>query len=115
MKNRHTPVTLKGLLAAALVVVAAAATAPAQTASSTYRASQRDPFSKYKPPVRRKVEKKVAAKSEDDDDGDEGFKSFMKRGNKPKVDPKAGAVMVATIRRQGPQGKSQPPKGKKYG
>ena len=62
-----------------------------------------------------KVEKKVAAKSEDDDDGDEGFKSFMKRGNKPKVDPKAGAVMVATIRRQGPQGKSQPPKGKKYG
>jgi len=58
MKNRHTPVTLKGLLAAALVA-AAAATAPAQTASTTYHASQRDPFSKYKPPVKRKVEKKV--------------------------------------------------------
>ncbi|HWS86205.1 MAG TPA: hypothetical protein VN282_04540 [Pyrinomonadaceae bacterium] len=59
MKNRHTPSTLKGIMAAALVA-AAAALAPAQTASSTYRASQRDPFSKYKPPVRRKVEKKVA-------------------------------------------------------
>ena len=59
MKNRYTPSTLKGILAAALVA-AAAATAPAQTASSTYRASQRDPFSKYKPPVKRKVEKKVA-------------------------------------------------------
>jgi hypothetical protein len=59
MKNRPTPSTLKGLLAAALVA-AAAATAPAQTVSTTYRASQRDPFSKYKPPVRRKVEKKVA-------------------------------------------------------
>ncbi len=58
MKNRHTPVTLKGLLAAALVATAAA-TAPAQTASSTYRASQRDPFTKYRPPVRRKVEKKA--------------------------------------------------------
>ena len=60
MKNRHTPVTLKALLAAALVAAAAAA-APAQTASTTYRASQRDPFSKYKPPIRRKVEKKAAA------------------------------------------------------
>ena len=60
MKNRHTSSTLKGLLAAALVA-AAAATAPAQTASSTYRGAQRDPFSKFKPPVKRKVEKKVAA------------------------------------------------------
>lgn len=60
MKNRHMPSALKGLLAAALVA-AAAATAPAQTASSTYRATQRDPFSKFKPPVKRKVEKKVAA------------------------------------------------------
>jgi hypothetical protein len=60
MKNRHMPSTLKGILAAALVA-AAAATAPAQTASSTYHASQRDPFSKYKPPVKRKVEKKVVA------------------------------------------------------
>src|ERR1044071_2846531 len=58
MKNRHTPTTLKGLLAAALVA-AAAATAPAQTASTTYRASQRDPFSKYKPPAKRKADKRV--------------------------------------------------------
>ncbi|MFL6254336.1 MAG: hypothetical protein ACJ74T_04890 [Pyrinomonadaceae bacterium] len=58
MKNRHMPSTLKGLLAAALVA-AAAATAPAQTASSTYRATQRDPFAKFKPPVKRKVEKKA--------------------------------------------------------
>ena len=60
MKNRHTPRTLKGLLAAALVA-AAAATAPAQTASSAYRGTQRDPFAKFKPAVRRKVDKKVAA------------------------------------------------------
>ena len=59
MKHRNTPSTLKGLLAAALVAAAAAA-APAQTASTTYRASQNDPFKKYKPPVRRKAEKKVA-------------------------------------------------------
>ena len=59
MKNRHTPSTLKGILAAALVA-AAAATAPAQTASSTYRATAQDPYRAYKPPVRRKVEKKVA-------------------------------------------------------
>src|SRR5215207_4552211 len=60
MKNRHTPSMLKGLLAAVLVA-AAAATAPAQTASSTYRATPRDPFAKFKPAVKRKVEKKVAA------------------------------------------------------
>jgi hypothetical protein len=60
MRNRHTPSTLKGLLAAALVA-AAAASAPAQTASSTYRGAQRDPFNQYKPRLRRKVEKKVAA------------------------------------------------------
>lgn len=59
MKNRHTPVTLKGFLAAALVL-AAAAVAPAQTASSTYRGTQRDPFAKFKPQLKRKVEKKVA-------------------------------------------------------
>jgi hypothetical protein len=60
MRNRHTPSTLKGLLAAALVA-AAAASAPAQTASSAYRGTPRDPFTKYKPPVKRKVEKKAAA------------------------------------------------------
>ena len=60
MRNRHTTSTLKGLAAAALVAVAAAA-APAQTASSSYRGTQRDPFSKFKPAVKRMVEKKVAA------------------------------------------------------
>ena len=58
MKNRHTPSMLKGLMAAALVAAAAAA-APAQTASPTYRGTQRDPFAKFKPAVKRKVEKKV--------------------------------------------------------
>jgi hypothetical protein len=52
MKNRHTPSTLKGLLAAAFVAAAAAA-APAQTASTTYHATQRDPFAKFKPAVKR--------------------------------------------------------------
>ncbi|HEX8284763.1 MAG TPA: hypothetical protein VF588_15490 [Pyrinomonadaceae bacterium] len=60
MRNRHTPSTLKGLLAAALVA-AAAASAPAQNASSTYRGAPRDPFTKYKPALKKKVEKKVAA------------------------------------------------------
>ena len=60
MRNRHTTNTLRGLFAAALVA-AAAATAPAQTASTTYRGTQRDPFVKYKPTLKRKVEKKVAA------------------------------------------------------
>jgi len=59
MRNRHMPSTLKGLLAAALVA-AAAATSPAQTASSVYRGTSRDPFKKYTPPIKRKVEKKVA-------------------------------------------------------
>src|SRR5215212_7170172 len=60
MKNRHTPSTLKGIVAAALVA-AAAATAPAQTASSAYRATSRDPFAKFKPAVRRKVDKRASA------------------------------------------------------
>jgi hypothetical protein len=60
MMNRHTPSTLKGILAAALVA-AAAATAPAQTASSTYRATARDPFAKFKPAVKRKADKKTSA------------------------------------------------------
>jgi len=59
MRNRQTTSTLKGLFAAALVA-AAAASAPAQTASSTYRGAPRDPFVKYKPTLKRKVEKKVA-------------------------------------------------------
>ena len=58
MRNRHTTSTLKGLFAAALVA-AAAASAPAQTASTTYHSTRRDPFVKYKPVLKRKVEKKV--------------------------------------------------------
>lgn len=54
MKNRHTPSTLKGILAAALVA-AAAAVAPAQTASTTYHATTRDPFAKFKPALKRKA------------------------------------------------------------
>ncbi|MCA1617910.1 MAG: hypothetical protein LC795_01055 [Acidobacteria bacterium] len=61
MRNRHTPSTLKGLLAAALVAAAAAGSASAQNASSTYRGTPRDPFMKYKPVPKKKVEKKVAA------------------------------------------------------
>ncbi|HEX8719973.1 MAG TPA: hypothetical protein VF736_04975 [Pyrinomonadaceae bacterium] len=59
MRNRHTTRTLKGLLAASLVAAAAAA-CPAQTASTTYRGTQRDPFAKFKPALKRKVEKKTA-------------------------------------------------------
>jgi hypothetical protein len=60
MRKGHTTRTLKGLLAAALVA-AAAAGASAQTASTTYHGAQRDPFAKFKPSFKRKVEKKVAA------------------------------------------------------
>ena len=47
-----------GVLAFALLVFASAA-ASAQEASTTYRGANRDPFTKYKPPVRRKAAKKV--------------------------------------------------------
>ena len=60
MRKGHTTRTLKGLLAAALVA-ASAAGASAQTASTTYHGAQRDPFAKFKPALKRKVEKKVAA------------------------------------------------------
>lgn len=62
MMNRHTTSTLKGLLAAALVA-GAAAVAPAQTASSTYRGTARDPFAKFKPTIKRKAPKKEATPS----------------------------------------------------
>src|SRR5919202_3744578 len=60
MRKGHTSTKLKGLLAAALVA-AAAAGAHAQTASTSYRGAQRDPFAKFKPSLRRKSEKKVVA------------------------------------------------------
>jgi hypothetical protein len=50
--------TIKGFLTVALVACSAAA-ATAQTASTTYHGTQRDPFGKFKPAVRRKIEKKV--------------------------------------------------------
>lgn len=50
-----------GLGAALLALCAAASPALAQEASTSYRGTPRDPFAKYKPPVRRKVEAKKAA------------------------------------------------------
>lgn len=49
---------LKPLMVCALLVCATG-DVMAQTASTTYKGTQRDPFVKYKPPVRRKVEKPV--------------------------------------------------------
>lgn len=46
-------------LAACAFLFCTAAGASAQTASTTYKGTSRDPFSKYVPPVKRKVEKKV--------------------------------------------------------
>jgi hypothetical protein len=61
MRNSKTNTrrALKALLTCALVLCAAIA-ANAQAASTTYKGAKDDPFKKYKPPVRRKVEKKVA-------------------------------------------------------
>jgi hypothetical protein len=61
MRKGHTTRKLKGVLAAAALVAASAVGASAQTASTSYHGAQRDPFSKFKPTLRRKVEKKVAA------------------------------------------------------
>jgi hypothetical protein len=47
-------------LAVALLLSLAAAAA-AQTASTTYRGTSRDPFTKYRPPLKRAVPKKVLA------------------------------------------------------
>jgi hypothetical protein len=62
MRDRHrqTLSALKATLAGALLVSLAAAAA-AQTASTTYRVTSRDPFTKYKPPLKRAVPKKVLA------------------------------------------------------
>ena len=60
MRKGHTTRQLKGLLAAALVA-AASAGAHAQTASTAYHGTNRDPFAKFKPALKRKVEKKVVA------------------------------------------------------
>jgi hypothetical protein len=60
-KKTFRALTLVGACALALC---AAAPAAAQTASTTYRGTPRDPFVKYKPPVRRKVVKKAPAQIE---------------------------------------------------
>ena len=56
--KRHTRSMRKGLLTVALVALAAGA-GSAQTASNTYHGASRDPFTKYKPPIKRKVVKVV--------------------------------------------------------
>jgi hypothetical protein len=58
--KRHSHRALQGLLTGALVLCAAAGAA-AQQASATYRGSTRDPFVKYRPALKRRVEKKVLA------------------------------------------------------
>ena len=58
--KRNTTSAIKGLLAGALVLAAAAGSA-AQTASTTYRGASKDPFSKYRPAVKRVAPKKVIA------------------------------------------------------
>jgi hypothetical protein len=58
MKERNLFSAIKAVLAGALVLSAAAAVV-AQTASTTYHGASRDPFDKYKPQLKRKVEKKV--------------------------------------------------------
>ena len=58
MKERKLFSAIKSASAIALVVCAAAS-AFAQTASTTYRGARQDPFTKYKPRLVRKVEKKL--------------------------------------------------------
>jgi hypothetical protein len=55
LKNRRAG----KMLAVVALVLCASATAAAQTASTTYKGTPRDPFTKYKPPIKRKVERKV--------------------------------------------------------
>src|SRR5947209_210942 len=59
-RNGKTQSALKATLAVALLLSLAAAAA-AQTASTTYRGTARDPFTKYKPALKRAVPKKALA------------------------------------------------------
>jgi hypothetical protein len=54
------PILRRAALSALLVLCASAGVA-AQEASTTYRGTARDPFARYKPPIRRKAEPKKAA------------------------------------------------------
>ena len=60
MRDRQMFSALKATLATALLVSFAAAAA-AQTASTAYRGASHDPFTKYKPPLKRASQKKVLA------------------------------------------------------
>lgn len=62
MRERKSTIIRRPLfaLAATLLLLGLGAAASAQTASTTYRGTKQDPFTKYKPPVKRVVEKKVA-------------------------------------------------------
>jgi hypothetical protein len=51
---------MNGLLLTGALMLCGASAASAQVANKTYTGTGRDPFVKYKPPVRRKVVKKVA-------------------------------------------------------
>ncbi|HEX3558226.1 MAG TPA: hypothetical protein VHU19_03425 [Pyrinomonadaceae bacterium] len=60
MRDRNKLSALKATLTGALLLTLVAAAA-AQTASTTYHATSRDPFTKYKPALKRAVPKKVLA------------------------------------------------------
>jgi len=62
--NRNLRRAAKGLLAGSLLVASAAA-AHGQAASTSYRGASRDPFVKYKPPVRRKAPKPTPVSTPD--------------------------------------------------
>lgn len=59
-RNSKTQSAARATLAFALLLLLAAAAA-AQTASTTYRGTARDPFTKYKPPLKRAEQKKALA------------------------------------------------------
>src|SRR5947209_1355126 len=59
MKERNLFSAIKAVSAGALVLSAAVAVS-AQTASNTYHGAPKDPYRKYTPPLKRKVEKKLA-------------------------------------------------------
>ncbi len=62
MKNGRTNTSRACLYALTLCLMVAgfASSAYSQTAGTTYKGAKSDPFNRYKPPVKRKVEKKVA-------------------------------------------------------
>jgi hypothetical protein len=59
-RKRNSHRALKALLTVALVAFGAASAAGQSASNTTYRGTKQDPFTKYKPPVKRAVVKKVA-------------------------------------------------------